>query len=309
MILCCGEALIDMIPDHTGTGAGCLVPTSGGAAFNTAIALGRLGAPVGMFTGVSDDLFGQQLRADLAASHVDCTALATLNAPTSLAFVALSKGHAQYTFYTQGAADTILTAEDCPQSLSPYNAMLFGGISLCKEPTASTLKDLQNRASQDCVTMIDPNIRPSFITDEAAYRARIGAMMRTADIVKLSDEDLAWIAQDTEGMTDQIAALALAPSTLLLITEGAKGATAFRGPDRIAHAASLSVQVADTIAAGDTFNAGFLSALASNEQLNKATIGTLSDEDVADALHFANQCAAVTVSRQGANPPWRHELP
>ena len=73
MILCCGEALIDMLPAPTATGQNAFVPHPGGAVFNTAVALGRLGAEAGLLTGLSTDIFGAQLTEALAASHVDAS--------------------------------------------------------------------------------------------------------------------------------------------------------------------------------------------------------------------------------------------
>lgn len=101
MILCCGEALIDMIPEPTLQGAQGFVPHCGGAVMNTAVALGRLGVPTGLFTGLSDDMFGQQLAAHLRASHVDFSLAAVSSRPSTLAFVRLEDGQASYRFLTK----------------------------------------------------------------------------------------------------------------------------------------------------------------------------------------------------------------
>lgn len=308
MILCCGEALIDMIPDETSSGISCLVPKTGGAVFNTAIALGRLGADVGLFTGVSDDMFGRQLAADLSSSGVQTDHLVTLDAPTSLAFVELTDGHASYTFYTKGAADTVLESNHCP-AVTGQDAMFFGGISLCTDPTASTLCALMQSASNaGVVTMIDPNIRTSFISDEAAYRHRLADMLSHADIVKLSDEDLAWLADSGEDVKTHVQSLQLPATTLALITKGSDGAAIYKDGVEITHAAAKQVTVADTIGAGDTFNAGFLHALKTKGILSKAMLAASAPDVLQTAAEYANACAAITVSRQGANPPWANEL-
>ena len=104
MILCCGEALVDMIPEPTISGADGFVPHSGGSVFNTAIALGRLGNPVGMLSGVSTDRFGQQLDADLVRSGVDTRHLIRSSRPTTLAFVHLENRQAQYSFFDENSA-------------------------------------------------------------------------------------------------------------------------------------------------------------------------------------------------------------
>lgn len=305
MILCAGEALIDMLPRETAAGEAAFAPYAGGAVFNTAIALGRLGAPAGFFTGLSRDLFGEMLARALAASKV--ASLAHLSdRPTTLAFVTLTDGHAKYAFYDENTAGRMLTPADLPKLPRDLRAVFLGGISLVAEPCGGAYEALMAREAPARVTMIDPNIRPGFIRDERAYRARIGRMMAMADIVKLSDEDLRWLL----GKGD-IAALArevvgMGPK-LVCITEGAAGARGFtaRGEVRVE---GERVEVADTVGAGDTFNAGVLAALDRAGALGKAALAALPDDTIRAALSLGCRAAAVTVSRAGANPPWSHEL-
>ncbi|MDJ1016280.1 MAG: carbohydrate kinase, partial [Paracoccaceae bacterium] len=193
MILCAGEALIDMLPRTTEAGEDAFAPYPGGAVFNTAIALGRLGAPVGFFSGLSTDLFGQMLEQSLAASGVESGLAHRSDKPTTLAFVKLTDGQASYAFYDENTAGRMLSAEDLPVLDGNTGAVFFGGISLVVEPCAAAYEALCAREAALRVIMLDPNIRPGFIHDEAAYRARIGRMIGMADIVKVSDEDLAWI--------------------------------------------------------------------------------------------------------------------
>lgn len=115
MILCCGEALIDMIPAPTTTGRNGFVPHSGGSVFNTAIALGRLGVKTGILTGLSSDMFGQQLVEALYASQVDTSLVATSDRPTTLAFVKLVDGHATYAFFDENSAGRMLGPENIPK--------------------------------------------------------------------------------------------------------------------------------------------------------------------------------------------------
>ena len=114
MILCGGEALSDMSPSTSQTGDACFRPKPGGAVFNTAIALGRLGSDVELYTGVSDDLFGTLLQAKLRASQVKTNHLVLREAPSTLAFVALTEGQASYTFYAENSADASLIFTDIP---------------------------------------------------------------------------------------------------------------------------------------------------------------------------------------------------
>ena len=306
MILCCGEALIDMLPRETSAGEPAFAPYAGGAVFNTAIALGRLGAPTGFFSGLSNDLFGAQLTETLAASKVDTSLCARSNRPTTLAFVRLVEGQATYTFYDENTAGRLLSRDELPALPETVETLFFGGTSLVNDPAASTYAAMMAREAASRVTMIDPNIRPGFITDATAYRARIAEMIAMADIVKLSDEDLHWLEGpgDLTGLARCI--LARGPK-LVLITEGSKGARAITlTQDRFI--AATAVTVADTVGAGDTFNAGVLAALHRAGVLSKAALAELSDETLDAALSLGTRAAAITVSRAGANPPWADEL-
>lgn len=304
MILACGEALIDMLPRRTESGETAFAPYAGGAVFNTAIAMGRLGAPVGFFSGISSDMFGDLLRETLEASKVDTFPAHISDRPTTLAFVKLTDGHASYSFYDENTAGRMLSEDDLPEPGA--EALFFGGISLVVEPCGAAYEALQTRESATRVTMIDPNIRPSFIRDETAYRARIERMIARADIVKVSDEDLHWL--EGEGSTADLARRMLAKGpALVCITEGSKGATGYTD-DHTVSVASTKVEVADTVGAGDTFNAGVLVSLHRAGLLTKEAIDTLTEAQIRDALALGAQAAAITVSRAGANPPWADEL-
>jgi fructokinase len=306
MILCCGEALIDMLPRKTDAGTACFQPYAGGAVFNTAIALARLGATTGLFTGLSTDLFGAQLTAELARSGVSTDLAHKSDRPTTLAFVELTDGQARYAFYDENTAGRLLAPADLPDVPASVNAMFFGGISLAVTPCADTYRTLMDREAPGRVTMLDPNVRPSFIKDEPAYRARLDAMMRTADIVKLSDEDLHWFMGAGDTVTQAHALRALGPK-LVCITEGAKGAWAITA-DHAVFVEATRVTPVDTVGAGDTFNAGILAALGDHGVLTKSAVATLDEATLRAALSLATRAAAVTVSRAGANPPTRAEL-
>ena len=306
MILCCGEALIDMLPRETTNGENAFAPYAGGAVFNTAIALGRLEAKPGFFCGLSSDLFGELLIDTLHASDVSTDLSPRPDAPTTLAFVRLQDGHATYTFYDENSALTSLREGALPAITSNVDAMFFGGISLAAGPSAQAFEALMLREAPSRVTMIDPNIRPSFIKDRAAYVERIRNMMAAADIVKLSDEDLLWL----EGEGDIAAhakALIKRGTKLVLITQGAEGATAYTATSTV-FVPSQKVSVVDTVGAGDTFNAGVLFALQQGGLLSKEAIASITDDALVAALEMGAKCAAITVSRAGANPPKLSEL-
>lgn len=307
MILSCGEALIDMLPRTSTEGEPCFAPYAGGAVFNTAIALGRLGAPSAFFSGVSNDMLGEILADTLTASQVDTRYLARSDRPTTVAFVKLVNGQATYAFYDEATAGRMLSTDQLPALPADISALFFGGISLVNDPAASTYEALQARECNARVTMIDPNIRPGFIAGkETEYRARIERMIARADIVKLSDEDLHWLEGQGDLSTLARGILAKGPK-VVFITEGANGARAVTATQDI-FVAAQKVTVVDTVGAGDTFNAGVLAALHQADALTKAGVARLSDAALTDALTLGTRAAAVTVARAGANPPWAHEL-
>ena len=307
MILSCGEALIDMLPRTSTLGEPCFAPYAGGAVMNTAIALGRLGAPAGFFSGLSCDMLGEILTQTLQASKVDTSHCARSNRPTTVAFVKLVDGQATYAFYDENTAGLMLSQDQLPRLPADVTTLFFGGISLVNDPAASTYAALQARESATRVTMIDPNIRLGFIAGkEVPYRARIEGMIARADIVKLSDEDLAWVMGEGCIATLARQIVALGPK-LVFVTEGAKGARAITATqDRFV--AAQTITVADTVGAGDTFNAGALAALHTAGALNKARLAAVTDAELDAALSLGTRAAAITCSRPGANPPWAHEL-
>ncbi|MFC5385311.1 carbohydrate kinase [Aquamicrobium segne] len=306
MIICCGEALIDMLPRRSTLGETAFSPYPGGGMLNSAIALGRLGANAGLYCGISSDMFGQLLRKTLAASHVDERYLHPSPLPTTLAFVQLNNGQASYFFFDENTAGRMLVEADLPALGNEVEALLFGGISLIAEPCGSTYETFMRRESQNRTMILDPNIRPDFIDDHTRHRARINSMMTMADIVKLSDEDLAWFGH--AGSPDDFAQDRLRREPgLIVITHGEKGTVGYTRNHRIAIAAP-TVEVVDTVGAGDTFNGGLLASLQAQGLLGKGRPALLSAEQLHAALEMASHAAAISVSRAGANPPWRHEL-
>ena len=306
MILCCGEALIDMLPRTTTLGEDAYAPYAGGAIFNTAIALGRLGVPTAFFTGLSDDMMGDILRRTLAESGVDYSYCATLSRPTTVAFVKLVNGHATYAFYDEGTAGRMITEAELPVLGADCEALHFGAISLIPEPCGATYEALLAREHDRRVISLDPNIRPGFIKDKDAHMARIRRMAAMADIVKFSDEDLAWFG--LEGDEDALARYWLHHGAkLVVVTRGAEGAVGYTAAHRVT-VPSERVSVVDTVGAGDTFDAGVLASLKMQNLLTKEQVGRLTEDQIARVLALGAKAAAVTVSRAGANPPWAKEI-
>lgn len=306
MILCCGEALIDMLPRTTTLGEAAYAPYAGGAIFNTAIALGRLGISTGFFTGLSDDMLSDVLRETLASSNVDYTHCVISSRPTTVAFVKLVNGSATYAFYDEGTAGRMITIDDLPVLGDDIEALHFGAISLIPNPAGETYEALCGREHAKRVISLDPNIRPGFIRDKAAHQARIMRMAAQADIIKFSDEDLEWFG--VPGDHDTLAAqwLKVGPK-LVVITKGAEGAVGYTAGHKV-EVPSERVTVVDTVGAGDTFDAGVLASLKRDGLLTKGQVAALAEPAIRNALALGAKAAAVTVSRAGANPPWAKEI-
>jgi fructokinase len=308
MILCCGEALIDMIPAPTLAGPEGFVPHVGGAIFNTAIALGRLGIPTGMLTGLSTDMFGIQLAAALKASHVDTSRAVVSNRPTTLAFVQLNDGQATYNFVDEGSAGRMLTPIDMPTLTTDVSALYLGGISLACEPSADAYIALLKAEGAHRPVMIDPNIRPGLVDNIPAYRSRLEGAIGLADLVKVSDEDLEWLVPGPSSLKSKATALLELGPDAVILTRGAEGATGYLKSGAEVQIPAVRAKVIDTVGAGDTFNAGILAHLFDAGKLIKMTVSGITPETLQSAIEYGAKVAAITVTRAGANPPWRSEV-
>lgn len=306
MILCCGEALIDMLPRETAAGETAFQPFIGGSVYNTAIALARLGEDTGFFGGLSTDFFGEMLRDGLVESGADPRFAVLSDRPTTLAFVKLVDGQPRYAFIDQGSAGRLLSDSDLPALPDDVTTLHCGSFMLAAEPCGSTFEALIERERDRRVVIFDPNIRASLVADRSRYLARMEHFVAMADIVKLSDEDMAWLAPGV-GMADFAADWLDRGAGLVIVTAGDEGPTAFTASGTFSRP-PVAVQLADTIGAGDTFTAGLLSSLAGQGCLDKAALKNLGAQQIETSLDFAARAAAVTVSRTGCNPPWRHEL-
>ena len=302
MILCSGESLIDMVP-----GNGTFAPHLGGAVYNTTVALGRLGVPTGYLWPLSRDPFGEQLSQQLRDAGVSIDLCPRTHRLTTLALVTLDNGNARYSFYDEGSAGRLFAQEDLPSLPSEIEALFVGGISLVPDPCGATVEMLISQNHDRLPVMMDPNIRPFFVNDPEAFRARLDRLLAMADIVKLSSDDIEWLFPE---LTPEQAARSLLTSgpKLVLHTAGEQGATAYWSGEPV-NVKSMRATVVDTIGAGDTFNAGFLSGLHRQGALNKDGLGRLDPDIIRSALKTAAQAAAIVVSRAGANPPWAHEMP
>ncbi|UXM96610.1 carbohydrate kinase (plasmid) [Bartonella sp. HY329] len=306
MILCCGESLIDMLPVATHNGESAFLPVVGGSVFNSAVSLGRLGIQTGFFSGLSHDFFGKMLCDTLDEAKVDYSFATLSDRPTTLAFVKMVGQHAQYAFFDENTAGRMLHESDMPVLDEHIKALLFGCISLISEPCGSVYEALMTKASRENVIYLDPNIRVDFIKDRQKHLDRLSRMIRHSDIVKLSNDDLKWFADDVD---EKVLAQEWLNNgaKLVVITKGADGMVAY-SQQFCVEIESEKVEIVDTVGAGDTVNAGILASLEDHGLLNKQAITKLNEAQIYEALHLAKQVAAITVARAGANPPWRHEL-
>ncbi len=306
MILCCGEALIDMLPRQPVSGEEVFLPVSGGAIFNTAISLGRLGARCGFLSGISSDMFGEQLIASLHGSNVETQYCIRSDRPTTLAFVKLVDGHAQYTFMDEYSAGRMLNSTDLPELPEEVEALHFGAISLIPEPCGEAYETLMADYHRSTVISLDPNIRPSFISDPDVHRARIRRMSEMSDIIKVSDEDLAWLTpeMDHQFAIDQMLENG---TSIVVLTKGAAGIEVHTSTEHLSIDAKPA-EVIDTIGAGDSFNGGFLKGLQQAGLLDKSSLRKAEKKQLLAAADLAATVAAYTVSQAGANPPWLRDI-
>jgi fructokinase len=301
VILVGGEALFDLVVD----GSDDLRGHPGGGPFNTARTIGRLQQPVAYLGRLSTDRFGMTLERMLAADGVRLDAVVRTEEPTTLALAEIDDtGSARYRFYERATSAPGLTPEAALASLPPAVGILHvGTLGLTLEPMATALEAVVEELSGKALVAVDPNIRPWVIGDGEGYRRRLRRVLGHSDVVKVSEEDLAWLDPQRTPAAAARALLAFGPKVVLL-TRGADGALAVT-PGGDTPIPAPTVAVVDTIGAGDAFGGGFL-AWWRSQGLGR---DELADTDlVADATRFAALVAALTCARPGASPPFLNEL-
>ncbi|HMP42209.1 MAG TPA: carbohydrate kinase [Roseiflexaceae bacterium] len=303
-----GELLIDFLPitDHGQTTGFSMYP--GGSPMNVALGFARLGQPAAFAGGVSRDFFGRTLRSFLDKEGVDTRFLIDIDAPSTLSFVAIEHDEPAYTFYGEGAADTLYTPElISPALYAETRALHVGSISLLRAPTADAVVAACEALHGKALISFDPNIRAGLIGDEASYRQRIERILGLADLVKISVVDLAWLLPNVP--VEAAAAQLLAHgAALVVITLGGDGIMAWRHGEAPVHVPVFPVQLADTIGAGDTVDAGLLVGLAERDALTRAALTTLARPELEATLRFAAAAAAITCQRVGADLPRRADV-
>ena len=302
LIVVAGDSLIDRIVRSDGA----VEEVPGGGPFNTARALARLGCRVAFLGRLSTDRYGAVLRVRLVDDGVDLSLAPSTADPTLVAIAELdADGVASYRFEPPDNAAAGLATGDIPSGLPKRTAALHvGTLGLVFEPMATTLAGLVAAAREDILVVADPNIRPAAIADAAAYRERLARLVPRVDVLKVSVDDLRWLAPSRDPLA---AARRLADSgpSLVLVTDGPRPVIAVRRSGAAAFVDVPAVDVVDTIGAGDAFSAAFLARWMGAGRGR----GDLADLDaVVDATRFAVRAAAWTVSRRGADPPHLADL-
>ena len=306
MIVSCGEAVVDFLPVKTANGGTAYRPQPGGAPFNVANAVARLGVPAGFFGGLSTATFGTMLRASLAASGVDLAFAASVARPSTLPFVSFDGGDERYAFFDEGSAGRMLTENDLPAFPTAVTALHFGSLSLAQEPCGSAFEALMKREQRDRVISLDPNVRPEMIKNRDGYLARIDRMIEMTDVVHLSRSDLAYLAPGADFAS--VASTWIGRGAkLIVLTKGAEGAEA-RSRSASARVAVPAAEVVDTVGAGDAFTGALLVHWHETRRLTKDALAGLAAKEIEAALAFATKAAAVSVSRAGADSPWLREV-
>lgn len=296
-----GEALIDIVVDARGA----TTEFVGGSPANVAVGLARLGHPCWLASHWGMDARGERIAALLAAEDVRTTQGSASAARTSTATAHLdAEGVASYDFDITWE----LAADAVPDQAGVH--VHTGSIAATLEPGAHIIAEYLERARADRTISYDPNARPTLMGHPDVVRPQIEALIALSDVVKASVEDVDWLYPGLSRQQVLIRWAGLGPS-LCLLTAGADGVVGLVNGQEFGQSAP-TVQVADTIGAGDSFTSGLLSGLADADLLGgPAERERLRAADVAQimpAITRALACAAITVSRDGANPPRREEL-
>jgi fructokinase len=290
----CGEVLIDILP----TG-----PVVGGGPANTAKALARLGHDVHFIDGISSDAYGQAARTELMRDGVNLDLALASDKPTCTATVTLdAAGGASYEFLIDGTATFDFHSSWLPD---PYRfqpqVLHIGTLVTVIEPGASALYDWAMQVAEFAPIVFDPNIRPSVQPDRDLYEAAVEKWAALSAVIKVSDDDLAWLFPEVS--IDDVANRWINDGVfLVVVTRGANGIVGFTEDGRV-EVPGVKVDVVDTVGAGDTVGAIVVEAMIEHGLIE------LRGDRLHEVLSRAAHAAAITCSRQGAQPPYKHELP
>ena len=295
----CGEVLVDLIPQP---GSAERLGVIGGGPENTAKALARLGHDVEFIDGISSDKWGVAAKAELDADGVGTRFCKFSDKPTCQAIVTLDeKGSASYEFVIDGTATFDFSADWLPDAYKQKPSLLhIGTLVTAIEPGASVLFDWALGVSELAPVIFDPNIRPAVIPDRDKYRAQVEKWIGISAVVKVSEDDIAWLYPDDNDV--EIAQKWVAEGvSVVVITRGSNGMEGITSYG-IVRVPGVKVDVVDTIGAGDTVGAVIA------EAVEEFGLDELHDGALIVTLEKAARAAAITCSRKGAQPPTAKEL-
>ena len=307
-VLVIGEALVDVV--HGINGGIKNIP--GGSPANTAVALARLGTKTYMKARTSHDQFGEEIRNYLTNQDVNLDYSLLVDSPSSVINAVIQKdGSAKYEANLKGAADYGWTFEELNQVIdSDVQIVQLGSLTSYVEPGATNVEKWFNqlRQSNKHLLTFDPNIRhPLDGENEVDVRNRAKKLASLSHVVKASDEDLNWVFSNSNPQDSAIKIIESGAS-LVIVTLGKKGAFAVNKKHEIVEVTANEIAVIDTIGAGDTFAAALITQLLEKSWINKNALENLGSDDLTEILTNCSAASAITCSRQGANPPHRHEV-
>lgn len=298
-----GEALIDVIP----AGGTRFDGRPGGSPANVAVAAARLGLPTRFVGGLSTDRWGGVLATHLEAAGVDTADAPRPDRPTALAVVALADdGTASYRFLWDDTADRAVSLDDLPDALGTA-WLQVGSVAGAFADSGEVATSLVRRERDHLLVSCDPNVRPGVHGTGQSVRARLLGLADAADLVKASDEDLAFLLPD-DGPVEAIDRWVRGGAGVAAVTRGERGAVLGCAAGRV-EVATVPTEVGDTVGAGDTFMAGLLVALTDAGLATRDALHDIDLDTLAAVGRMAAAAAAVTVSRAGADPPGRRDLP
>ena len=311
MYLVCGEALFDFFSENDVNAQASKVnykAIAGGSPFNVAVGLRRLGIDVALFAGLSSDYLGRRLQQVLQQEGVRPDYLQDFDAPTTLAMVAVgADGSPHYSFRGEGCADRQLLPGHLPELGAEVRGLHIGSFSLVVQPIADTLLALVRRESGKRLISLDPNVRLNPEPNIELWRERINTLVEHADLIKVSDEDLNLLYPERDPQS-VIHGWLEHRCQLVFLTRGGQGATVFSRRHGSWSAPACAVVMADTVGAGDTFQAALIAWLTEQQLDSVEGLQRLSREQIDAMLTFAVSAAALTCGKTGPDLPYRHQL-
>ena len=307
MLLSCGDALIDFLPVKSADGRDASVPVAGGSCLNIAVGMARLGAPAGFVGGISTDLFGRMIADHALASRVDLRHATRGAHQTTLAFVRSVGGEPQYAFYDEATASRNWVYRPGSIPFDEIEAVHVGSTTLADDEGAAQALAMVEDARASVTISFDPNCRPKLVKQKARYVEQMNAFATAADIVRMSDVDFEFLYGGSDH-AERAKSLIKGGASLVVVTRGIKGAQAWHREAGAVEVEAPTVDVMDTIGAGDSFQAALLFALRALGRIGRQALAQMNSEELGRVLSFAASCAAFTCGRAGADPPRRSEV-